>query len=755
MKDYATELKKFFSGQNIYTGVRISLAVLVPSLIFSYFGVFKMFFLFPLGTSFIAFVDQPGPFIRRRNTLIGAIVSFFMVATIASLLKDYPLLVLVELVVMGLFFNMIGVFGQRLAAVGGLSLVVLAIFIDGHLTGEHIFYNILIFTAGAAWYLLLFSVLAQLQPYKLAKQMVGENYIELGKYLEIKAKFYGKNPDYEQLLSQLLAQQVLIKNTQEETRDLVFRTRKFVNESTTTSRLLMLSFISSIDLYEKLLTSETDYQKLQQRFSGTRILGQIQQTLQLLASELSHIGVSTQAGQQPKPKQNINAVMEDCFNAYFDLRMQRLSPDTLDDFMILRQVMMRMAEVAEDIKAIYQITTQDINLAKSLSSGLDLSKFLPKEEPLNFKVFKTNFSRKSAHFRHAIRVTTAMLIGYTISKMTFHGLGHSYWVLITIIAIMRPAYSITKSRNLLRLYGTAVGAVVGALIIYFVHEPTLLLILLFISMALCFTMLRTQYFWAVLFMTVYVFIAFNFLNPGHFETLLKDRIFDTLIAGIVAFGVSYFVMPVWEHTQNRTLMKVSQKNNRLYFEEVLAIFQQKAHGDEHYRLLRKNAIIALANLSDNFQRMLSDPKTQQKKLEDIHQFVTTSHLLTAYIASLSQYAQSGKTYSEIDFASWYTKIDAEMHKTQMLLNNTRYDASLNEKSEIRPEDYVSTLLQKRKMELAESEVYNIRNPKRITHLTELKNIQELLDLIYNVAKEQRKVAVHLKQDYTAVTTAKI
>jgi hypothetical protein len=37
-----------------------------------------------------------------------------------------------------MFFSLIGVYGQRLAAVGSLSLVVLAIFIDGHLTGSNI-----------------------------------------------------------------------------------------------------------------------------------------------------------------------------------------------------------------------------------------------------------------------------------------------------------------------------------------------------------------------------------------------------------------------------------------------------------------------------------------------------------------------------------------------------------------------------------------------------------------------------------------
>ena len=48
---------------------------------------------------------------------------------------------------------------------------------------------------------------------------------------------------------------------------------------------------------------------------------------------------------------------------------------------------------------------------------------------------------------------------------------------------------------------------------------------------------------------------------------------------------------------------------------------------------RKNALVALANLSDAFNRMLSEPKRQQKATEVLHQFVVLNHMLTSYIAT--------------------------------------------------------------------------------------------------------------------------
>ncbi|WP_332033220.1 FUSC family protein [Kaistella sp.] len=742
--NYATELRKFATSQYIFSAVRITLAIVAPSIILAYFGLLKEYFLFPLATSFVGLTDQPGPFIRRRNALIFAIICFFAVSVIATLLKDFPPIIYLEIILFGMFFSMIGVYGQRLAAVGSLSLVVLAIFVDGHLSQGSLVKNSLIFLAGSVCYLLVFLVVSKIQPYKLAGQMIGENYLELSDYLKLKSRFYLQNPDFDALYLQVISQQVKIKNLQEETRETVFKTRKIVNESTTTSRLLMLMFLNSIDLHEKLMTSESDYGKIQESFGETGLLESISDYLSKLAEELSNIGIALQSGTKAKSLRNLDDELDQVFDEYFDLRNKKLNPDTLENFMIMRIILLRISDITEQINTIYKVFTQDQKLAKSLSTGLDLKEFITNDEKLNFKVLLNNISLKSTHFRHSVRITLAMLTGYIISQMEFLGIGHSYWILITIVAIMRPAYSTTKHRNLLRLYGTVAGAVVAYGILHTVHNNTALFTILLLSMILCFSFLKAQYSWAVFFMTIYIFLTFNFLNPGNINNIFRDRILDTAIAGAVAFAVSYFVLPVWEHTQNLDFMKKSSKSNAKYFKAAMDFFKDENIGIQEYKLKRKDAIIDLANLSDNFQRMISDPKNQQKKMEQVHQFVNTAHLITAYIASFSQYSKNAKDYPEIDFDSWNRKISAELLRTGLILEQKKFDVDIVQESRLKPEDSVDQLLEKRKKEISESEIMNRRDPNRITHLTELKNLQEILELIYDVAKEQRKVAEKLE-----------
>ncbi|MGC4128441.1 MAG: FUSC family membrane protein [Bergeyella sp.] len=736
--NYTSELRKFISSQYIYSGVRITLAIVVPSLILAHFGLLKEYFLFPLGTSFIGLTDQPGPFIRRRNSLIAAVISFFLVAAVSGLIKDVPALVFPVIILFGMFFTMIGVYGQRLAAVGSLSLVVMGIFVDGNFAGTNILKSLLIFLAGCSWFVVIFLIVSTIRPYKLASQMIGENYLELAKFLKIKSGFYHKNPDYNNLISQLLAQQVKIKNLQEETRETVFRTRTIVNESTTTSRLLMLMFLNSIDLHEKLLTSENDYRKLHENFQETRILSHIHNYLNLLSEEISRIGIALQSSVKAKPSINLDRELNHVYDEYFKIRNRHLNSETLEHFLILRQILMRISEVSEEIKSIFVIDGQDLKAAKSLSTRLDYQKFLSAEEHLNFKVLRNNLSLDSALFKHSIRITIALLIGYLVPQISFLGIGHPYWILITITAIMKPSFSITKSRNLLRLYGTIAGAVLAYLLLMTVDNNTALLMILLGSMILCFSFLREKYFWAVLFMTIYIFLSFNFLNPGNINLIFKDRILDTTIAGIICFLVAYFVFPVWEHTQTLDLMKKSAKSSKEYFTIVTDYFTDEKPGIQQYKLKRKEALINLANLSDNFQRMISDPKSRQKKKEAVHQFVNTTHLLIAYTASLSQYKDEND-FPEIDFESWNRKIINEITRTQYTLNQQDVDKSLQKTSSIEPDDHVETLLRKRKSEIDDNLFFDRRDTQRISRLTTLKNIQELLVLIYDVAREQRKV----------------
>src|SRR5690606_41853266 len=55
-------------------------------------------------------------------------------------------------------------------------------------------------------------------------------------------------------------------------------------------------------------------------------------------------------------------------------------------------------------------------------------------------------------------------------------LGHSYWILLTIIVILKPTFSLTRKRNFQRLIGTIAGALFGVLILFLFKDRTMLFV---------------------------------------------------------------------------------------------------------------------------------------------------------------------------------------------------------------------------------------------------------------------------------------
>ena len=76
------------------------------------------------------------------------------------------------------------------------------------------------------------------------------------------------------------------------------------------------------------------------------------------------------------------------------------------------------------------------------------------------QLFRDNLTLDSPVFRYSARVALAMLLGFIITQFLPYG-HHSYWVLLTISVILKPAFSLTKQRNIERIGGTLIGGVIG------------------------------------------------------------------------------------------------------------------------------------------------------------------------------------------------------------------------------------------------------------------------------------------------------
>lgn len=735
--NYLDEFRKFIYGHYLFSGLRLTLAALIPCLIFYHYDYMDQMIAFPLGSLLIGSTDNPGPAHRRRNTLIISIVTCFIVACITGFLRHIHFLTFIEIIVFGMFFSLIGVYGNRVNSIGLIALLVFIFNIDDHLSGDKVLLNALIFTAGGVWYLFLFVILNKIRPYKLIQQLLGENFAELGTLLAIKSKNYRVNPDFDAIFNQLMHQQVILRENHENLREILFKTRQIVSESTNKSRILMLMFLDSIDLMERILDSQQDYSHLHKAFDHTKILRLFGTYISWLSVELQEIGLATQSGFASRPRHDLDAAFYKCQSAFLRLREQHMTHDNMEDYIMLRQILNSLQDMTERIKKLHLATSYDAELSDQHKLDVEPDNFAPKQE-YHPRILLDNLSLKSSHFRHSVRVTLGLLIGFIGSL--FLDVGHSYWILLTIVTIMKPAFSITKQRNLYRVAGTIVGALSGFVVLYFVKDNASLFIIMMVTMTLAYSFLKLNYFIASIGITLYVILSFNFLNPHHIADVLQERVIDTVIGCAIAYFVSSFVLPVWEHTQINQYIKEALKANQDYFDTVCKVLSAIQVDINDLKLHRKNAIIAMANLSDNFQRMLSEPKKQQIKQTEYHQFVATSHMLTSYIASLSSYAQAPeKNYETAEFKPIIEQIDKQFAANLAVLDGIQDAGSDLIKKPLPQNKQLQQLLSRRKNEIKEIGIQAAADSGPRKTLSDLKTINGLFELISTITIDEIKI----------------
>lgn len=752
-----TAFRKFVSGHHLYSGVLISLAVLVPSIIFFHYDLLIKFILVPFGVIMVGYTDAPGAFMRRLNGILFAICVYFAVAMIAGFSRDILWLSLVELIFFALLFSLSGIYGIRMSGIGTNALMCFIFFSDKNFVGGDILNNGLFVAMGGLIYLMIFVVSYRLRPYKLIQQMLGEHIMELGSLLSLRSDYYGVHVDYDGVLNRMIKKQVVLKEQQENLREIVFKTRQIVQESTPKSRSLLLSFLDSIDLYERILISQQDYEQLHKAFDGTHILQIFGRYIGILAFELEQIGLGLQQGRSYKSKRDLNVVFEKCRSAFYQLRDSRMDTTNMEDFIMLRQILYSLQDLTErttklnlviGIKhsrkrgAKLQQRESREQLTEEKSGTVDYDPFIPKQA-YGYRIFKENISFRSGQFRHAVRVAAALLIGFFVSRIFNLG-SHSYWVLMTIIIILKPSYSLARQKNIDRIGGTVIGGVISFLIIFFIKDATTMFVVVCFATVMACSMLRINYFVYAIGMTMMVILSYDFISSKVMSEVLTQRIINSGIGCIIGYLASFLILPYWEHQQKNKFTSAMLAANKEYFLAVAVFFTGQPLDEAYFKLQRKNAFIALANLSDNFQRMMSDPQRQRVRLEEYHQFVVTSHMLCSYIASLSFYAQNREDrYVSAEFKAVVAQIKQNFEAVSRTLLRHGDGSPDNILRQLPVNQKLMDLLGQRKLELQQEPEKRNHNTSIKKFLTDYKTINGLFGLINGVVCDEKKLVEKL------------
>lgn len=738
--DYTKEYRRFINSHYLSEGVRITAGILLPSLLFGYLDLLSTGIIISLGALAVSITDNPGPIHHRRNGLLACCAIIFAVALIVGFALQVQWIFLIVLPLLCFFFSMIGVYGARVTSIGIAALLIMVMMIHEGLKGWEVVHFALYLISGGIWYTVLSFVLYNIRPYKLIQQALGEYVLSAAGYLRSRAAFYATGINVDDCYEELVQSQISFQQKQELVAELLFKTRSIVKESTHTSRILMMAFLDVSDLLERTMTSHLDYKKLHSYFDDTPILKEYRVIILSLANELDEIGLSLNSGKASGYDQRIDKELVTERERLQQLRLKLLNPSNLEGFISLRHILDSIDDIAARIRTLHQYTSYDTKLKQLKVNTPDPSKFVTRQT-IDPQQFWDNFSLQSNIFRHSVRLAITAVAAYIIGKTL--PFGHGYWILLTVIVILKPGYSLTKQRNIQRLIGTLIGAAISGGILYFVKNNTAILILLAISMIGGYSFMRWKYLVSVVMITMYLLFMFHLLEPADFREVVEERIIDTLIGCVIAAVASYVLPPIWERQQIGELMKSVVKDLIAYFESVAYVFTGSVYNKALSNEKRKNAWVSLANVSDAFNHMLSEPKSKRRDSKEFHRFVVSSHMLVSHLATLTYYADSlKKEYIMDDYQPLIKASIAELTIADNFLNNPHFEVpqKASENPQVLLDKKINALMQTRQQEVKDGQL-ETGNKKYVSNF---KSITDQFYFVYKTTQDLHKICKTIK-----------
>ncbi len=659
--------QNFVSARYTGDGIKMAVGILTPALVSTLFNCLPIGLLFSLGALCTAIPDTPGPLHHRLNSMLATLLLIGLVAVLVTLFNLSKVITCFIILSGGFLFSMLNIFGNRLSAIGMAALLILILSLEpshsnisAPLRGAYIM-------AGGMCYMLLSLLLSSVRPYKVLQQSLGDFADEVAAYLQIRSGLYAADMDFDKTYEALLQQQIKVQTTQAMLSEIIFKTRTLVKESTKKGRVLLKLYVDITDLFEAIMSSFPDFKKLHLDFDETGLLQDLQVHISNIATELSHAALAIRSGTHAyKNAANIKS-MQAIRDKFQSLRQTMMQPANVESFVNLGRIVSSIGLLTENISNLHYYTGYKRKVKQIAHDELMAN--YASENSISPALFFESLNMSSSIFRHALRMSFTLVAGYLLA-LAFN-IGHSYWILLTIAVILKPAYSLTKQRNKDRLLGTIIGILVGAGILFITQSTHLLLSIMICFMIPCYIFLRQNYFVSVLFMTPYLVIFFFLLYPQSIEVMLRDRVLDTVIGSAIAFAASLFFAPAWEHQSILELLSETAKTQQKYFAVVGTAFLPTVQfNSREAQSARRDMLAALANSSDAFTRMLSEPKRFQLGADMIHRYVVLSHILSAHTSSLSFYLKNNFTkFRAVELQPVIDTINIRLNNAFLQLNH--------------------------------------------------------------------------------------
>ncbi|WP_410015872.1 YccS family putative transporter [Sodalis sp. C49] len=560
---------------------------------------------------------------RLRNLLI-TLVSFFIAAVSIELLFPYPWLFGIGLAGSTCGFILLGALGQRYATIAFGALLIAVYTMLGAAMYQTWYLQPALLLTGAIWYNLLTLFGHLLFPIRPLQDNLARCYSHLAHYLDAKANLF--DPDTEDdddaLIEVAMANGNLVQALNQTKASLLTRLRGDRGQRGT-RRTLHYYFVAQ-DIHERASSSHVQYRQLREQLRYSDVLFRFQRLLAMQARACEALSQSILLHQTYQHDSRFERAF-----SHLDAAIGRVvAPSQIKALKHLlnnlRAIDAQLSTI-ESEQAVARNSPEENNLADDKLTGWS---------DIRMRISR-NLSPDSALFRHAVRMSLVLCVGYAFIQLS--GMRYGYWILLTSLFVCQPNYQATRRRLALRIIGTLAGILIGLPILYFVPSIEGQLILIVVSGTLFFAFRNVQYAQATMFITLLVMLCFNLLGEG-FDVAVP-RVFDTFVGCAIAWAAVSFIWPDWRFRRLPVVVNNSLAANCRYLDAILVQYHQGRDNRLEYRVARRDAHNRDAELASVVSNMAAEPRTRSELLESAFRLLCLNHTLLSYISTLGAHRE--------------------------------------------------------------------------------------------------------------------
>ena len=647
-----------------YMALRNSIGVLLPLVAGFALNMPRGGVVVASGALNVAYSDRSDPYAQRAKRMLSSSVLCALGVLLGALSGNHNAAAVVIATLWAFAAGMFVAAGTTAADLGVISLVTLMIYAAQPLTPEQAVISSALALGGGLLQTALSVALWPVQRYEPERRALATLFLELARAAEQPLSAASAPPA---TIHSTQAQEAL-SGLDSETSVEAVRYRALLSQA---ERLrLTLLILSRLHLR---------MQRERSKYSGVQILADY---LKKAGQALQEIGGSLTSGITSGACKEILATSE-AYTLLFRQETDSLPPSFL-------------AAVAKDARFQMDALNGQLRAALDLAANATptgQAEFAKQQaqQPwwLRFSgvlaTLRANLNLQSSVFRHAIRLATMVALGNSLERAFYWH--RSYWLPMTIVLVLKPEFTTTFTRGVLRIGGTILGLFLATALFHFVPGTvTLQIILIFVFTLLLRWVGPANYgIFAVAISALVVFlIAITGVSP---KEVIWARGINTAAGGALAL-LAYWIWPTWERTQTSERIAEMLDAYRRYFRILAETYTGNGPGsaDELDRV-RLDARMARTNLEASIERLGAEPGTTPEQVNQLNALLASSHrFVHALMALDAGWLHTAAVPPRTAFPTFATHVEKTLDLLSAALRGTR--VKMKELPDLREDHHV-------------------------------------------------------------------